>query len=255
MNDHDFDRAIAALREQGEQPAPQARVTRERILRDLRPKAGRRRAVWLIPLAALLAGSTVLAATGRLTEAYHAAARALGLEATTPVVAPQPSHARPVEARPAEPPPQIASPPPPAAAEASHEEAAVDVDAGTVKHARRILAKPHIDESAVTRPEPSAPPAAESPAEDDTGNIALYRKARQLHFIEQKPAAALAAWDAYRAAEPRGPLAVDARYDRGLCLLRLGRKEEARVALAPFADGKYGSYRQKEARALLDAMK
>jgi hypothetical protein len=91
MSGDDFERAIAALREQGDNPAPQARLTKERILRELRPRARRRRAVWFIPLAALLAGSTVLAATGRLPDAYHAAAKtvsAQGQPDVAPSVAP-----------------------------------------------------------------------------------------------------------------------------------------------------------------------
>jgi hypothetical protein len=80
MNDDDLARAIAALREEGERPAPQARMTRERILRDLRPRARSRRFMLGIPLAALLLGGSVLAATGRLPEVFRAATRVFGLE-------------------------------------------------------------------------------------------------------------------------------------------------------------------------------
>jgi hypothetical protein len=126
--------------------------------------------------------------------------------------------------------------------------------------ARRREATEHHREATPSSAPSEAIPEGPAPspagvAEDDQKSLSLYRHARQLHFVEQKPAAALAAWDAYLAAEPHGPLAVDARYDRGLCLVRLGRKTEARAALEPFAAGKYGSYRQSEARALLDAMK
>jgi hypothetical protein len=34
----------------------------------------------------------------------------------------------------------------------------------------------------------------------------------------------------------------------------LGRIDDARIALSPFADGRSGGYRQTQARALLDAL-
>src|SRR5262249_54297873 len=120
MSGDDFERAIAALREQGDNPAPQARLTKERVLRELRPRARRRRAVWFIPLAALLAGSTVLAATGRLPDAYHAAARSHAIEAHWPsrpaarsAAARPTTPAKPVATEPVAPeaPPEVAAAP------------------------------------------------------------------------------------------------------------------------------------------------
>jgi hypothetical protein len=72
--------------------------------------------------------------------------------------------------------------------------------------------------------------------------------------VDKNPGAALAAWDAYLREFPRGRLAVESRYNRALCLVRLNRRDEAAAALAGFAKGAYGGYRQAEARALLDAM-
>jgi len=45
-----------------------------------------------------------------------------------------------------------------------------------------------------------------------------------------------------------------AHYNRALCLVRMGRREEARGALMPFANGSFGGYRQAEARSLIDAL-
>ncbi len=83
---------------------------------------------------------------------------------------------------------------------------------------------------------------------------ALYRKAHELHFHGDDVAAALAAWDDYLAAEPAGTFAVEARYNRALCLIRLGRLAEARAALLPFAHDQVEphGYRHAEAAALLD---
>jgi TolA-binding protein len=82
----------------------------------------------------------------------------------------------------------------------------------------------------------------------------LYTVAHRAHFVDRDAAAALTAWDAYLAAYPDGRFAPEARYNRALTLVRLGRIDEARVALEPFADGRNHGYRQTEARRLLDAL-
>jgi hypothetical protein len=83
----------------------------------------------------------------------------------------------------------------------------------------------------------------------------LYRRAHDLHFHGGDPAVALAAWDAYLAAEPAGRFSVEARYNRALLLIRLGRFAEARAALAPFARGAIaGGYRQTEAEQLIERL-
>lgn len=82
----------------------------------------------------------------------------------------------------------------------------------------------------------------------------LYREAHEAHFVAKDPARALAAWDAYLAAYPSGRFAPEARYNRALALIRLGRRDEGKTALRPFADGAYGDYRKREASRLLDAL-
>ncbi len=83
---------------------------------------------------------------------------------------------------------------------------------------------------------------------------ALYMTAHRLHF-GAPPSTALAAWDAFLAQGPRGPLAVEARYNRGVVLARMGRTEQAREALTPFANGQYGSFRKAAAERLLSGLK
>lgn len=78
--------------------------------------------------------------------------------------------------------------------------------------------------------------------------------AHQAHFVDHDFGAALRAWDAYLGAAPAGRFAPEARYNRALCLVRLGRKGEAESALRPFADGAYGGYRRDEAKALIEAL-
>jgi hypothetical protein len=84
----------------------------------------------------------------------------------------------------------------------------------------------------------------------------LYRRAHELHFHGGDPAAALAAWDAYLAAEPDGQFSIEARYNRALLLVRLGRYADARAALAPYARGEVvpAGYRQAEAEQLVERL-
>ncbi len=102
--------------------------------------------------------------------------------------------------------------------------------------------------SAAHEPAPTAKPTRARGEADP-----LYARAHELHFHGSDPAAALAAWDAYLAAEPGGTFAVEARYNRALCLVRLGRLVDARRELAPFAQGtvEHG-YRQPDAGKLLE---
>jgi hypothetical protein len=80
-----------------------------------------------------------------------------------------------------------------------------------------------------------------------------FQRADALHTARDFDAA-LIAWDAYLGEYPEGRFAIEARYERALCLLRLGRNDEARQALVPFAEGRFGRYRERDARALLDAL-
>jgi hypothetical protein len=99
-------------------------------------------------------------------------------------------------------------------------------------------------------PRPAAPASAPpSQAERD----ALYLTAHRLHF-RGAPREALAAWDAYLATQPAGPLAIEARYNRAVVLVRLGQKEAARAALQPFARGAYGGFRAADAQRLLSQL-
>jgi hypothetical protein len=83
----------------------------------------------------------------------------------------------------------------------------------------------------------------------------LYRAAHERHFRGGDHAAALAAWDAYLVAEPTGRFAIEARYNRALILVRLGRYVEARTALEPYARGEIeGGYRQAEAKQIVDRL-
>ncbi len=107
--------------------------------------------------------------------------------------------------------------------------------------------------SAAPAPKPTVRPAPPPPPPDVD---ALYREAHAAHFDRKDPAAALAAWDRYLAAAgPSGRFTLEARYNRALALLRLGRRDEARAALEPFARGEYGGYRRDDATRLVESLR
>lgn len=84
---------------------------------------------------------------------------------------------------------------------------------------------------------------------------ALYSKAHELHFRGTDHVAAIAAWDAYLAAEPNGRFVAEARYNRALLLIRVGRYAEARAALEPYARGEVATgYRRAEAAQLVERL-
>ncbi|HEY7374223.1 MAG TPA: hypothetical protein VIF57_18820 [Polyangia bacterium] len=122
-----------------------------------------------------------------------------------------------------------------------------------------ILAAPTDEPAAAARPRGSTlivpsvrdegPPARAAGV--SAGEALAYERAHRAHFFESAPERALAAWDAYLAAYPRGTFAPEARYNRALCLARLGRFAAAGEALRPFAVGRFAGYRRREACTLL----
>jgi tetratricopeptide (TPR) repeat protein len=86
----------------------------------------------------------------------------------------------------------------------------------------------------------------------ESAELAVFRRAQRLHLARDPQA--VAAWDDYLRVAGQGVLVPEARYNRALCLVRLGRADEARAALEPFARGNFQGYRRKEATALLEAL-
>jgi hypothetical protein len=114
---------------------------------------------------------------------------------------------------------------------------------------------PSLPTASVPRARPEAAPEAAA-AHEPPDLDALYEAAHRAHFTRRDPAAALAGWDRYlEAAGPRGRMAPEARYNRATALIRLGRNDEARAALEPFARGEYGGYRQNDALRLLESLR
>jgi hypothetical protein len=282
-NDDLLTRATQALRDASEVAPDEVAATRARIMGTLR-KSERRRGrivVFVLPFAALLAAGTALGRNGgalrsaweNITARWHDAShpladsRARGGVSASPGPAGEDSAApelAPTETAPPELAPAATAPierPPMEGALPLISSAPHDLP---IVRAHRPGAAPH---HAATATAASAATAAASDRDSDrAAALALadereraalqrYERAHRLHFREQSYAAALTAWDEYLANTPGGALAVEARYNRAIALVRLDHRAEATAALRPFARGEVGhGYRQTEARALLSAM-
>ncbi|MDC0742715.1 tetratricopeptide repeat protein [Polyangium mundeleinium] len=274
MKDDVLRAATRALREEADASKGREAETRARVLATLKSRRARKLAAIrvFVPLAAVLVGSVAWAeATHRLPSVWYELKHDLGFgreEEEAPAAAPSnPPVGRPVAknaapAEKAEAPAEKAEPSAEEAAEPevsplrSEAQAAPPETVGA-----QAVAAPKIV-AAASSPKPSAStgtavveaPAAAPAPQVDTDD-ALYRAAHQAHFVTRDPAGALAAWDAYLRAAPRGRFAPEAHYNRALCLVRLGRTAEAERTLELFASGSFGGYRKAEAKALLDAMR
>lgn len=250
-----LDEAARALREETASESSAARFTRLRVMASLRESEVRRRTrtVLLLPFAACLAVTAAWGmASGGISEMRTAVVKALGLEVAAPK-APEPAKKgtpRPKSAARGPSAPSAPAPSAPAPSEPSVPSVPTPSEpAPSVSPPAAVLPAP----APLSNKSGAVPrrTAISTPKSDATHE--LYRAAHRAHFIEQDWNRALSAWDGYLAAAPGGQLATEARYNRALCLVRLGRVGEARRALAAFADTP-GAYRQKEASALIGVL-
>ncbi|GAB5541770.1 MAG: hypothetical protein SangKO_015300 [Sandaracinaceae bacterium] len=234
MTDELLERAASALAETTHTPTADDEALAA-ILRDVaaRPPRRERRWGWIAAAAAVLlafaGGPTAWAWTGEWVQALLSPSEpARAEQAPVPRAAPTPPPRASARRPAAEPPPER---------EVEEPEAPPPPPVPSARVARRS-------------PRPAVAPA--SPA-DGAARIERERfeRAYRLHFRGDSPEAALGAWDAYLRAHPDGRYALEARYDRALCLVRLDRLAAARVALE---DVVQRGYRVSDARALLDAM-
>lgn len=105
-------------------------------------------------------------------------------------------------------------------------------------------AAPKIDPTTTTTSREASAKDAGDPTD------AVFANANRLHF-DGDYTRALTAWDEYLAVAPNGRFAPEARFNRAIALWKLGRHDEAKKALEPFANGAYGDYRRDEATRLI----
>jgi TolA-binding protein len=248
MSDDILKEASRALRELSAEDNQGDRFTRARVMASLHQRRQRHgvRMALLAPLAAVLVGSTAWAgATGGLPRVWVVVADAVGV-----VHAPEPARAglgrlstrRAAKLRRAAHSSRAPrrTEPQPAAAQAAGAEA--DEQAQRESPDRASAGSEH-RVGGPNKPRVAGPDA-----------LALYRAAHRAHFERRQYEAALDGYADYLRVAPAGRFVAEARYNRALCLVHLGRRAEAQAALAPFAGGACGGYRQREARELIAAM-
>ncbi len=255
MTDDILREASRALHATTEGADESARFTRARVLASLHQRRRRRstKVAMVVPLAAILLGGSAWAASGgKLPTVVYQMAEVVGIAAPPSEPVPQPTGAGVGAGGPA---PEAVNP---AVLDPSEVEAD---DPSEPEVEPEIEPEPVVEEArtAAAR-EPTVAPSSRSvrPLPRDaegTKGYELYRRAHRLHFEQRDSAAALAAWDEYLRESPGGRFALEASYNRGICLVRLGRATEALRVLEPFADGLYGGYRQVEAGQLVQALK
>ena len=242
QTDQLLDDAARALRDATSGPSAQAAETRARVLAAHRARLASRRSnatAWLAAAAAamLVIGSGTAWAwwTGRME-------RWLGQGAPEAPEAVEPPREQP--ARAAEPrTPQV---------EATTELPVIAPE--PTPEPQLEASAPLVSEDDEARDEAPIVDGARDEEPIDPTERRMYREAHALHFDARDSDSALSAWDRYLAAYPRGRFALEARYNRALCLVRAGRDAEAREALEPFVRGTHGGYRQGEATDLARAL-
>ena len=117
---------------------------------------------------------------------------------------------------------------------------------GAFETSARIAGRPSVVIPPVVPALDEAPAPGPSAAEADA-----YGRAHRAHFDASAPERALAAWGDYLRRYPRGVFEPEARFNRGICLVRMRRFAQAERALLSFAAGRFGNYRRAEAEQLL----
>lgn len=250
-----LDMAIAALRDDACNGVDDGEATRRRVMASMGTRSrGRKWRVGFAVLAFALSTATLswAASTGKLDAVLERVgipasgsqtptktrAPTRSLPAPLPQLGSQPRLTPNVQSQP-QPLPQPLPQPQPQAIPAPRPRSGVR----TARPIDRALPGEHAPVSAA-----SAPPAVDP-------DLLAYRRAHEQHFRGGDAAQALAAWDAYLAAYPTGRFATEARYNRAIAMVKLGRQAEAKAELLPFARGDVeGGYRQHEAKALVDAL-
>jgi hypothetical protein len=266
MSDDLLKAATQALQDEtadGDEAVNDGRFTRARVMASLHQGRLKRRTrlAFILPIAACLAAATAWgAATGKLPAVFHALTELVSFKAgkaqrdvTASLGTASSSNATTKAPDASAPTASAAETPLDTVARTQQTPEAAAAPSGVVQAPAQAVQAPapsHADATAAA-PTGAVAPSASAAFHDADGD--LYRLAHEAHFVSHDYARALDAWDAYLREAPRGRFATEARYNRAICLLRLGRDAEARQALEPFASGKMG-YRQSEASQLLEEL-
>ncbi len=232
--------------------------TRSRLLRSVHRRHGRRQ----LAMAASILGAIVL--TNATTWAWSTGRveALLGGSAETEAIAPRRSPVTPAAAEPPSVPPEIAPRVPVTLLEGEAPATPTPTRPARRRPPRTAASEAPTPDALAARPEEDqalnrALDEALAALEDDLdqdldgAERRAFQEAHDLHFGGDY-ARALRRWRAYLTRYPEGRFVPEARYNRAIALIRLGRFSEAQTALRTLAQGS-GSHRS-DAQRLLDAM-
>ncbi len=272
MSDELLARMSRALADEydGASAAPEA--ARARILRTLAARRRPRKRKWLligIPIFVLFGGSTAWAAvTKQLDRIVEQAIAVVAGEPQAPAEPPEPT--QPATKRTA----SVARPPHPPKAEEEkalegEESAEEDLETEAETEREATVVPPAKPQPIPKRRNFSSPPArsvaagvkasgketegSEVEKEDHTA-LLTFRSAHRAQFSNGNCAQAISGYERYLRLAPQGPFALEASYNRGVCLIRLGQHAAGRSALEPFAQGAHGNYRRSQSEQILQAI-
>jgi hypothetical protein len=244
-------RASRALRDEASSDPPDAADAWRamdgwrQVSRDVQRAARRRRLALIVAVqvvAAVVGVGAWAAVSGRLPQLFSSWAPAAH---QTPPARPARAHvARAHRAAPPVDPPVDPPVLPPAVVAAVPEPAPVAVPAPPPRPPVSVAIARPVARAPVRPASPAPRPPVASEADD------TYRQAHEAQFALHDYAAAVDLWDHYLATGGRS-LALEARWNRAIALVHVGRREAAVAALTPFAAGENNGYRQEEAQALL----
>jgi TolA-binding protein len=248
---------VDAFRKETAHGSRDAKILRTRILQKLETR--RRRfspTAWSIPLIAVLFGGAALAATS--SGGAWLADFMTRFHSTSTLKAPFSRRAsdgssnaklRPVAAPRA---PRVEGVP---VAPRDSEPGMTDVERPIIRFEELPAAVP------TTEPRRLPPRTSKMATSDETREdaplteqLALYRAAHDSYFRDGALEQAAERFHAYLDRFPNGALSVEAKFNQGACLARLGRMREAARFLEPFARGAHGDYMKKAASDLLGSM-
>jgi TolA-binding protein len=266
MSEERLDEAFRAMRAEVSGEADEADRTLARVLATRRAKEDRRRRTWmyLLPIAAVLAGSTAwAAASGRVSSLWEVRSPSTTEVAVNDAPAPTstPAMSAPsmantaadaVETEPTR--DEKKDEEDTAKKDPTSEEAPPKAMATTIPHAKEPSIR---GDAASAQPAASASPIASAAAPPKFNPLAEdkadFQAAYRIH-AGASPAAAVDAWNGYLGKHPNGRFVPEARYARAVALVRSGQSAAAREALRPFAESSPGGYRREDARQLLESL-
>lgn len=262
-------RAARALREAHGGQREGSGFTRARIMNTVHHERRRRTLRWAIfsPIASvLLVGSAWAQSSGKWPVIWRAVTSVFVAE---PAPAPAPTSQLPVRRDP----PRAALPPPaPASVDAGSDTADDPAPAPSDEpEVEAVRAEPpaRAESTRRRRPRSSEPtrrsrqpkeeapdlgaPEPGAPEPERERELGRFRAAHDLHF-KGRARDAIEAYARYLREFPDGRFVPEARYAMALDQIKLGNPAAAREALEPFAEGRYGNYRRREALELLEAL-